>query len=166
MKEKIEKFSLKQQILKYPMQNIVRYIASESPESTQTPSHTMSVCLERAPLTAHCSLSFWAGWWYSYEMLALDYTYRDIETETQYKHTNWPLCTLLELRAVMYISKPYIVWALLAWLLLLWRTRRMIHGPCFDGCVLLLTKSVDLLPSILINYSVKCPANNRRNANQ
>lgn len=52
MKEKIEKFSLKQQILKYPMQNIVRYIASESPESTQTPSHTMSVCLERAPLTA------------------------------------------------------------------------------------------------------------------
>ena len=34
------------------MQNIVRYIASESPESTQTPSHTMPVCLERAPLTA------------------------------------------------------------------------------------------------------------------
>ena len=34
-------------------------------------------------------------------MLALDYTYRDIETETQYKHTNCPpILSELELRAV------------------------------------------------------------------
>ena len=34
-------------------------------------------------------------------MLALDYTYRDIETETQYKHTNCPsILSELELRAL------------------------------------------------------------------
>ncbi len=84
------------------MQNIVRYIAFRNPwEHTDTVTH--DVCLSEES-TAHCSLSFWAGWWYSYEMLALDYTYRDIETETQYKHTNWPLCTLLEFRAVTYLN--------------------------------------------------------------
>lgn len=165
MKEKIENFSLKQQILKYSMQNIVRYIASETPESTQTPSHTiLSVWREHRSLL--CSLSFWAGWWYSYEMLALDYTYRDIETETQYKHTNWPLCTLLEFRAVTYLNltsfehyRDFCCCDEHGG----WSMARVLMDACYYWPSLW---TVDLLPSILINYSVKCPANNRRNANQ
>ena len=50
MKEKIEKFSLKQQILKYPLPNIVRYFASGTSRSKQTSTHL--VCLERTTLTA------------------------------------------------------------------------------------------------------------------
>ena len=93
---------------------------------------------------------------------ALDYTYWDIETETQYKHTNCP-SVHRELRAVTTFTGDCLTFW---WLLLLWLMQRLIHGPCFDGCVLLLTMSVHLLPSILINYSVKWRANNRRNADQ
>ena len=47
------KFSLKQQILKYPLPNIVRYFASGTPRSKQTPTHL--VCLSGENNT-HCSL--------------------------------------------------------------------------------------------------------------
>ena len=162
MKEKIEKFSLKQQIYWNIQCKILCDTLHQQPLRAHRHRHTRCLSVWREHRSLLPLFLIWlmifirnagfglhiSGYW----------DWNSIQT-----HKLAPLY-IIRIKS-SYISKPYIVWAL-PWLLLLWRTRRMIHGPCFDGCVLLLTKSVDLLPSILINYSVKCPVNNRRNANQ
>ena len=162
MKEKIEKFSLKQQILKYPLPNIVRYFASGTSRSKQTSRHL--VCLSGESNT-HCSpLPLFLSWLMifirnaGFGLHILGYwDWNSIQTH------KLPL---------------YIIWI---------RIKSSYWGPfehyrdfcccderggwsmarvLMDACYYWPCLCPSCPGSILINYSVKCPANNRRNADQ